>query len=85
MRSLAYRRYQMQRAKARTRRLLRRWWAGRCAVARESLDEWVDAPMVGRMSTTRKRCSRWCCGNPRRHYGELTRQERIAAEAAKMI
>ena len=31
-----------------------------------------------RLLATRKPCSCWMCGNPRRHFGTKTRQERIA-------
>ena len=26
-------------------------------------------------TSTRKPCSKWCCGNPRRHFGKKTIQE----------
>lgn len=29
-------------------------------------------------ATTRTPCSCWMCGNPRKHFGERTRQEAIA-------
>jgi hypothetical protein len=29
-------------------------------------------------------CSCWMCGNPRKHFGEVTRQERSAAEVARI-
>ena len=30
---------------------------------------------IGVMRKTRVRCSGYCCGNPRRHWGKVTRQE----------
>lgn len=34
---------------------------------------------IGKLAKTRQPCSCYCCGNPRRHFGELTMQERRAA------
>lgn len=31
--------------------------------------------LVGKLAQTRVPCSGPCCGNPRRYFGELTRQE----------
>jgi hypothetical protein len=36
-------------------------------------DEWNK--IIGMLRKTRVRCSSYCCGNPRRHYGKVTRQE----------
>ena len=30
-----------------------------------------------------KPCSQWCCGNPRRHFGEITIQERRRGEMTR--
>lgn len=57
----AYRRAQIARLKAK-----RRGYHGGARDARE-LGRWVGAAAV---------CSCWMCGNPRRHFGERTIQER---------
>jgi hypothetical protein len=45
----------------------------------KSFNIWVyELPPLGFYRKTKVYCSRACCGNPRRHYGELTRQERRA-------
>ncbi len=69
MRGIAYRRLQLDRAKARARRWLRLVNYGR---------EWVTARVVGRHAADRVVCSCWMCGNARRHSGEVTRQELMA-------
>ena len=38
----------------------------------------TDPRIVGINARTRKPCSNYCCGNPRKHFGELTKQERRA-------
>jgi hypothetical protein len=40
------------------------------------------AQAASRYAETRTPCSCWMCGNPRRHFGERSRQER-AAEIAE--
>jgi len=37
-----------------------------------------NARHLGRIAHARQTCSCWMCGNPRRHLGELTLQERRA-------
>lgn len=37
-----------------------------------------DPRRLGRLAHTRTPCSCWMCGNPRRHTGERTLQERRA-------
>lgn len=37
-----------------------------------------NARHLGRIAHSRQACSCWMCGNPRRHLGELTLQERRA-------
>lgn len=37
-----------------------------------------DGEAAKRMLRTRKPCSNWCCGNPRRWFGIKTNQERRA-------
>ena len=70
MRGKAFRRHQVARAKARAHRTCKHnwyWYLG-STTGRE----------IGIMATTRKRCSCTGCGNPRRHFGEITRQEKRA-------
>jgi hypothetical protein len=44
------------------------------------------AALAGIYRKVRKPCSRACCGNPRKWYGEKTRQEKIAdIDAAEQI
>ncbi len=69
MRGIAFRRHQLDRAKARARRYLRLVNYGR---------EWVTARVVGRHAADRVVCSCSMCGNARRHQGEVTRQEQQA-------
>ena len=33
----------------------------------------------GKLARTAPSCSCWMCGNPRKYFGELTRQETLAA------
>jgi hypothetical protein len=42
-----------------------------------------DARARGRLAKTRTPCSCWMCGNPRRHLGERTLQERRLLAAAE--
>ena len=69
MRGLAFRRYQQKRIKARVRRFLRWFYQ----------PEWVSAKVIGLRAITRVPCSCWLCGNPRRYFGNVTRQERLVA------
>lgn len=39
---------------------------------------------LGLFANTMPCCSCWMCGNPRRHFGELTLKERQALEAARL-
>lgn len=38
-------------------------------------EEWIEH-QSHKLRKTTKQCSSWCCGNPRRHFGEKTIQER---------
>ena len=40
-----------------------------------------DARQIGRFAQTRKPCSCFMCGNPRRHFGEKTIRERRLAQS----
>lgn len=67
MRDRAYRRSQ----DARIKRRVRRYYGGVHA----------DVPRrLGHIARSRKTCSCWMCGNPRRRRGERTLQERRAAQ-----
>lgn len=41
----------------------------------------ADKRFLGIHVTTPAKCSCWMCGNPRRHFGQVTRQEQAAREA----
>ena len=66
----AIRRHHMERIKQLARRIERRLWPNREITDRQ----------VGIRANTRCMCSKECCGNPRRHFGTLTRQEIRANE-----
>lgn len=61
----------------------RRWykWAGRFLAGR--VEPALSGHDLGIVFVTPQRCSGPCCGNPRRHWGELTVQERKAEQAAE--
>jgi len=69
----AIRRHHLERIKRKVRKMLRRW------LPEQANDEITDKE-VGVLANTRCPCSRECCGNPRRHFGKLTRQEIRAGE-----
>ena len=70
-RDRAYRRWQLAKAKRRAIIILRWIW-------NYKLDE-INSKDVGITAAVHgKPCSCTCCGNPRRHFGELTIQERKA-------
>jgi hypothetical protein len=72
MRTRAWRRRQQARIKAR----IAAWpW-----VACEDLA--ADPIWLGKMVQTPHPCSGMCCGNPRKWWGEMTRQERRKADDA---
>ena len=78
MRTRAWRRRQHARIKAR----IAAWpW-----VARENLatseNLATDPVWLGKMVQTPHPCSGMCCGNPRKWWGEITRQERRKADDA---
>ena len=69
----AERRHRMERAQARASRLL---WV--VSWLRDNPER--AAEITGKAARTRKPCSDWCCGNPRRHFKDaLTMQERRAS------
>jgi len=88
-RSRAFRRHQLLRSKAKAARLAR-WWLrfgaehggmvrlGTKWVPRE---EWIQGWIVRMASTHCKPCSCVGCGNPRKHFGRLTRKELMATLA----
>ncbi len=61
------------------RRVLAVWRA--CASADLRCEYADDGPIAQRLLQTRVPCSGPCCGNPRRWWGEKTRQERRMEEA----
>ena len=63
MRSRSWRRFQRERIKSKRLKSHGRW-------SPEFSPTWIDTP---------KPCSCPTCGNPRRHFGEVTRQERLAS------
>lgn len=67
----AIRRHHVERIKQKVRKMLRFWPPEREVTDKE----------VGFLANTRCPCSKECCGNPRRYFGELTRQEIRTNEA----
>jgi hypothetical protein len=68
----AERRHRMERAKARAARL---FWV-RAWLNTSHENRRTDEQIIGMAARTRKPCSDWCCGNPRRHFKHaLTVQE----------
>lgn len=84
-RSRSFRRAQLAKAKQRARNLYVRVWQVKSRVklpgARWSIPGPVEEPSAtwtGKMASTHcKPCSCPGCGNPRSHFGEPTRQERL--------
>lgn len=72
MRGLAFRRHQFQRAKRRAIRYLRWLWADE--------PQWITERAVRQHAADRAPCSCHLCGNPRRFFGQVTRQEKRAAD-----
>lgn len=70
MKGRAYRRHQMMRAKQRAIRSLRVTWD----LPRDEL----TARLIGKRAVDRTPCSCSMCGNPRRYFGQATRQEQRA-------
>jgi hypothetical protein len=66
MRGRAIRRHHMAVAKARARRVVVEW------------DLPLEPGWIGLLARTPARCSCWMCGNPRRYWRELRRQELLA-------
>jgi len=65
----AHRRHHIERLKSRRRSMLRAEWP-------RLGDELADDPaFIGGLVTTHTRCSCPMCGNPRKWFGTLTRQE----------
>ena len=58
----------------RLRRTRARYWAGYASASPEAASKVVSTPCL---------CSGFCCGNPRAHTGEVTRQELCAALSAR--
>lgn len=71
-RTRAWRRAQRERIKQKRSRQIATWGFHNRAM--------YDPVFLGIMVKTPCRCSCVSCGNPRRHYGEVTRQEKINRE-----
>lgn len=71
MRGLAYRRRRARLAKKKAKRILRRW----------SREEPTDREVGIEAGSGLTRCSCPICGNPRKHFGTLTIQERRAPDS----
>ena len=67
----AKRRAAIERMRARVRQWIS-WWRY------VTWTEEEKAKYVARNADTRHPCSRWCCGNPRKYFGEKTLQEKKA-------
>lgn len=68
------------------KRALRRHHVARLKAARRfhwGRDIRHDAKSLGKAVDTPCLCSCWMCGNPRRHHGEISRQELIAIDRLK--
>ena len=68
------------------KRALRRHHAARLKHARGHYwghDIWHEPKLLGKVINTPTPCSCWMCGNPRRHFKELTRQERRAIDQGR--
>ena len=61
----AIRRHHTKRIKQLAYRIEHHFWPNKKITKRQ----------IGIRARTRCLCSQSCCGNPRRHFGELTRQE----------
>jgi len=77
MRGIAYRRHTVAREKARALRKLKARWDWTPPGGRPTA---YVAAQVGILATTRAPCSCYACGNPRRHFGELSMGERRAID-----
>ena len=78
IRDRAYRRSQTVKAKKKAKFLMEKiqGWAVMSQDGTKNMD-WISPRMIGvQASTHSKPCSCMGCGNPRRHFGELTVQER---------
>lgn len=78
-RGLAYRRHHEERIKEQVRERLR--------VRNLRTDRFneIDEREVGFLATTPKPCSCEMCGNPRRHFGKVTRQEIINRRGGRVV
>lgn len=68
------RRYYAEKARRRARQILSLWQS------RSNGRFDYDARQVGMMAHTPAPCSCPMCGNPRRHFRQRTRQEKVAVE-----
>jgi hypothetical protein len=71
-RNRQYRRHQRDRKKRVAQKmLLNNWGWG---------DSDITVAVIGKMATTPKMCSSYCCGNPRKWFNEATVQQRRAMQ-----
>ena len=91
MRDRAYRRWQLERKKKKVSRHWNNWWYvfvddenkspetisyGDRLLHKNGFTK--DPKRIGSAAHTPKPCSCYMCGNPRKHFGEITRQEQKA-------
>ena len=81
MKSRDVRRHHSQRIKNRVKHIWLNIWRDRYYNEMDK-DELVKS--ISTHSTTRKRCSCYMCGNERKHFNELTLQEKKALQASKV-
>lgn len=67
------RRYQKIVANNKTKGIMKQWHSN--ITDEKELEEILNKRSIGINAKTPARCSRFCCGNPRKHFNELTLQE----------
>lgn len=70
MRDRAYRREAERNKKRKVRTILERWWKTGTGVPE------ITEYDIGRLAHATTPCSGPCCGNPRKHFGQRTVQEK---------
>ena len=71
-RTKAYRRHQREKYFNKAKTILTQIWGFEVSTGLSELDIQYR---LNRLHKNRAPCSRWCCGNPRKHFNEKTRQE----------
>lgn len=75
------RRHHMERLKKKVVRYYDGWAQGTLyphALGMRGKDGYRNRRVLGLLANTRQLCSEYCCGNPRKYFGECTRQEKVA-------